>query len=94
MALRVLAAVLIGLVIMGFGLASGLRGLKIVDRVNAKLPKTERFAPIGWMSWGKRGRLFAEYDRLYPGNHRVRDEVLFLVVPLAAAFLLLHFLIL
>ena len=88
MAVRVLAGFLICLVIAGLGLAVGLHSLQIVERVNAKLPKTERFAAIGWWTPGKRARLYTEYDRLYPGNHRRRYMAIFYVLTLAAALLL------
>jgi multisubunit Na+/H+ antiporter MnhB subunit len=44
---------------------------RIVDEVNSKLPRENRFAPIGW--WGplKRRSLFAEYRRLYPDGRRI-----------------------
>jgi hypothetical protein len=80
MALRVVGAFLVCLCIAGFGLFFGLRSIQIVDRVNAKLPKAERFAPIGFKSFSERSRLYAEYDRLYPDNHWRRDFVFFCAV--------------
>ena len=85
MAVQVLLVFFICLVLAGVGLAVGLQSLKIVDRVNAKLPKTERFAPIGWWTPSKRARLYREYDRLYPGNHRRRYTAIGFVVFFAVA---------
>jgi hypothetical protein len=39
----------------------------MVDRVNAKLPKDQRFNPTWWYA-PKTWRLFREYCRLFPGG--------------------------
>lgn len=39
--------------------------LRMVDRVNERLPEERQFAWLGWYL-DKQQRLFAEYKRLYP----------------------------
>jgi hypothetical protein len=52
------------------GLVSTFWGFEIVDRVNEKLPKEERFESLGWYT-EKTLRLYREYKRLYPDGRLV-----------------------
>lgn len=47
------------------GLIAGIKHLKIVDKVNEKIPQGEQFDWIGWYL-SKTQRLHREYKRLYP----------------------------
>jgi hypothetical protein len=67
MTVRLIVAFAFLLGVGGFGLAGSLAGLEIVDAVNAKLPKEEKFAPLGWY-FAKTQRLNREYRRLYPSG--------------------------
>ena len=73
MTLRLTAVLVLLVSIGGLGLAGSLKGLEIVDAVNAKLPEQERFEPLGWY-FTKTRRLFREYRRLYPFGRLMFQE--------------------
>jgi hypothetical protein len=50
------------------GLTSALANLRIVEKVNERLPKEERIEPLGWY-FSKTLQLHREYRRLYPDGH-------------------------
>jgi hypothetical protein len=66
MALRIVAALVLGMGAAACGLTATLIVMRRVDQVNKRLPEAQRFAAIGWYP-GKYGRFRAEYDRLFPG---------------------------
>jgi hypothetical protein len=49
------------------GLLSTAATFEMVDKVNEKLPKGDRFSHLGWY-WSKTRRLRREYSRLYPSG--------------------------
>ncbi len=53
------------------GLAGGLMYFEIVDKVNERLPESERFAILWWHT-GKYQRLHREYRKLYPEGRLIR----------------------
>jgi len=57
--------------VSGFGLASSLTHLAIVEAVNAKLSTTEQFGQLGWGPV-KSLKLSNEYRRLYPDGKLLR----------------------
>ena len=65
MTIRFATVILLLLGVGALGTASAITGFKIVDAVNAKLPKQEQFEPLGWYLT-KTIRLHREYRRLYP----------------------------
>ena len=72
MVLRLIVGVILWIGISACGLTSTVVMSRMVDEVNQRLPKEERFAVLGWYPF-KASRLFAEYDRLYPGSNRRRQ---------------------
>ena len=68
------------------GLISTLVNLRIVEKVNERLPKEEWIEPLGWY-FSKSLRLHREYGRLYPDGH------LLLVVRLFMALMIVCLLI-
>lgn len=54
-------------------MAAAVTGFEIVDAVNAKLPESERFEPLGWYP-AKTLRLHREYRRLYPLGRLLRRQ--------------------
>jgi hypothetical protein len=58
------------------GMVSSFALFEMMDKVNEKLPRQERFAPAWWYA-GKYSRLFRDYKRLYPeGRLQTRFQVL------------------
>ena len=57
--------------VSGFGLASCLTHLAIVEAVNAKLPTTDQFDQFGWGPV-KSLKLRNEYRRFYPSGNLLR----------------------
>lgn len=57
--------------VSGFGLASSLTHIAIVEAVNAKLSTTDQFGQLGWGP-GKTLKLSNEYRRLYPDGRLLR----------------------
>jgi hypothetical protein len=53
------------------GFTSALVSLDMVDRVNERLPESERFELLGWYL-DKHQRLSREYKRLYPDGRLLR----------------------
>jgi hypothetical protein len=51
--------------VSALGLLSSLTSYKMMDEVNARLPKERRFGPFGWWA-GKTLHLHGEYRRLFP----------------------------
>jgi hypothetical protein len=54
--------------VVACGLISTLGNLRMVEKVNEKLPQEEQIAPLGWY-FSKTLRLHREYKRLYPDGH-------------------------
>jgi hypothetical protein len=71
MPLRLILALLFLGCVSGFGLATAITHLAIVEGVNAKLPPTEQFGELGWGPV-KSFRLHREYRRLYPDGTLLR----------------------
>jgi hypothetical protein len=70
------------------GLLSTFVTFEMVDKVNEKLPETERFAQLGWYL-SKRRRLSREYRRFYPDGRlllrlRILSALMFAGVVIAA----------
>jgi hypothetical protein len=54
--------------VSAFGLLSTITSYKMMDQVNARLPKDRRFARFGWWA-GKTLSLHSEYRRLFPDGN-------------------------
>jgi len=70
----------------GFGLAVTINQFAVVDAVNAKLPASKQFHPLGWYPT-KTLRLHQEYRRLYPRGRLLRNQGI-LVGSMFSSFLL------
>ncbi len=68
---RIATAFVILLAGGGRGLACSITGLQMVEEVNAKLPKEERFEELGWY-YPKTVRLYKTYRSLYPDGPLIR----------------------
>jgi hypothetical protein len=65
MTLRMITGIAAIAGVSAFGLLSTMISYKMMDQVNARLPKDRRFATFGWWA-GKALRLHSEYRRLFP----------------------------
>jgi hypothetical protein len=61
--------------------------LKILEKVNARLPETERFKPLWWGPF-KKDRFYQEYRRLFPGGNDLEQRHRLTVIMFAALVLL------
>jgi hypothetical protein len=62
---RIIVGIVALLSVSVCGLLSTFMTFEVVDKVNEKLPETEKFAQLGWYL-SKRQRLNREYRRFYP----------------------------
>jgi hypothetical protein len=76
MTLRITVGIIALVCVPACGLLSSFALYEMMDKVNKKLPRQERFAPAWWYA-EKYIRLFREYKRLYPeGRVLTRFHVL------------------
>jgi hypothetical protein len=73
---RIIVGIVALLSVSASGLLSTFMTFEMVDKVNEKLPETEKFAQLGWYL-SKRQRLNREYRRFYPdGRLLLRVRIL------------------
>jgi hypothetical protein len=76
MATRVIVGIVALICASTYGMIASFFGFEMMDKVNDKLPKENRFDPVGWYL-PKTLRLYGEYRRLYPdGNLLLKVRVL------------------
>jgi len=68
MSLRIIIGILAIAGVSTLGLLSTVTSYKMVDQVNALLPRERRFSDFGWWA-GKRLRLHTEYRQLFPDGN-------------------------
>ena len=76
MTLRITVGIIALACVLVCGMLSSFALFEMMDKVNEKLSRQERFAPAWWYA-EKYSRLFREYKRLYPeGRLQTRFHVL------------------
>jgi hypothetical protein len=78
---RVMIGILSILGMWTCGLIASFKTFEMVDKVNERLPKQERFDPLWWHP-SKRQRLVREYKRLYPAGHLLTHSRIVMFVAL------------
>ncbi|HXL33471.1 MAG TPA: hypothetical protein VN953_00990 [Gemmatimonadales bacterium] len=80
MVLRIVIAALMWMGLVACGIAQTTEAWRLLDKVNAMLPRDRRFNPIGW-HFAKQWDFREEYERLgfgrYPPRHLRRIQIAF-----------------
>jgi hypothetical protein len=86
MAPRIIVGIIAVACISVCGLLSTFASFEMVDKVNDKLPETEKFDYLGWY-YSKRVRLNDKYKMLYPEGRLLRRVRLLTVLAFACLFI-------
>jgi hypothetical protein len=83
---RIIAGIVAIVCISVCGILATFSNFEMIDKVNSKLPDSEKFGQLGWYP-AKRWRLNRKYKELFPdGRHLLRERIL---MALALACLLI-----